>query len=261
VRTLRLTSPNMRGPDVAALQRAINRERTFWGETQIAAEGIYGQQTARAVMDAGYWLGALHSTLAKHEATTGLQRIILHPGSRNWMERKRGRERRAARARKLEGPLLHTLEWAAAKVGISESPPNSNRGPQIDVWQRDFGALGEPWCGFFVAEALKQGAGLILPQGCGYTPNLLAWASAGINGFERLAHWDTRQPGDLVLFKWPGVSGDPCDHVGILRGDNLHTIEGNTSKGDGSQNDGGIVAIRNRGPQFVVGCARPRYKR
>jgi hypothetical protein len=39
-----------------------------------------------------------------------------------------------------------------------------------------------------------------------------------------------RKPGDLILFKWPGVSSAPCDHVGMLDHDRVHTIEGNTSR-------------------------------
>jgi cell wall-associated NlpC family hydrolase len=69
-----------------------------------------------------------------------------------------------------------------------------------------------------------------------------------------------RKPGDFVFFKWPGVSHDFCDHVGIYAG-NGQTIEGNTSSGtSGSQNNGGGVFVRVRGFANVVAVVRPTYR-
>ena len=119
---------------------------------------------------------------------------------------------------------------------------------------------GQPWCGAFVGYALRHRAGIPVPAGIVYTPNIANYARARTGGFSGLHSWGDRKPGDLVLFKFPGVSHDPVDHVGILDADGRHTIEGNTSTGAGSQNNGGVVARRDRNGDAVVGCARPRYE-
>jgi cell wall-associated NlpC family hydrolase len=74
-----------------------------------------------------------------------------------------------------------------------------------------------------------------------------------------------RKPGDWIYYKFPGVSHDACDHVGLYIGENK-TIEGNTSPGlQGSQNNGGVVALKefgvNRSLTQVVACVRPTYHR
>jgi hypothetical protein len=45
---------------------------------------------------------------------------------------------------------------AARHVGVTESPPGSNRGPWIDRWQRRWGLLGQPWCGMFVSAVYAE---------------------------------------------------------------------------------------------------------
>ena len=51
----------------------------------------------------------------------------------------------AARTPKPSGRRA-AVAWAAARVGITERPAGSNRGPQIDAWQRTFGFRAVPWC-------------------------------------------------------------------------------------------------------------------
>jgi hypothetical protein len=149
------------------------------------------------------------------------------------------------------------LDWARSKVGVREEPPGSGRGPEIDEWQQACGLLGYPWCGAFVAAALRA-AGLSVPWEIVWIPTLLAWARAGVHGFSFHA-WDDRAAGDLVLFKF-GATEREVDHVGLLDVDLAHTIEGNTSiDGDGTQHCGGVVARRARGGSTVVGCARPTW--
>jgi hypothetical protein len=131
----------------------------------------------------------------------------------------------------------------------------------VSSWLRDFGMDGEPWCGAFVGYALRRVAGIQVPNGAVYTPNIIDCARAKTGGFEGWYPWARRRPGDLVLLKWPGISWEPCDHVGILDEDGVHTIEGNTSPDSGgSQNDGGGVYRRRRDAAVIVGCARPRYR-
>lgn len=148
------------------------------------------------------------------------------------------------------------LEWARSKIGVREEPPGSRRGPEIDEWLRACGLLAYPWCGAFVAAALRAG-GLDSPREIVWTPTLLAWARAGEHGF-RLRTWDERAPGDLVLFSF-GAEGREVNHVGLLDFDRAHTIEGNTTDGLGAQVDGGVVARRDRAGSGVVACARPSW--
>ncbi len=140
---------------------------------------------------------------------------------------------------------------------MCESPPGSGRGPEIDEWQKACCVLGYPWCGAFVAAALRV-AGLSVPWQIVWTPLLLEWARKGEHGF-RFHHWAERAAGDLVLFKFGGSERE-VDHVGLLDIDLRHTIEGNTSAdGTGAQGSGGVVARRDRAGTGAVGCARPRW--
>jgi hypothetical protein len=260
-RKLQLTSPLLSGPDVRDLQKALNR--FYRGHLRIAAkvgvDGQYGPQTDHETRRVAYLLG-----VGRHHnhgrIGTYAQRIIEDPRLRGPILRIRSRKRiKEARKHAHTGDAV--LAWERSKVGITESPANSNRGAEISKWQRDVAGIdGQPWCGAFQGYALKHIAGIVISGGVVYTPNIISYAKSGTGGFASWHSWKDRKPGDLILFKWPGVSSAPCDHVGMLDHDREHTIEGNTSSGDsGSQNNGGGVYRRNRGPEFVVGCARPRY--
>jgi hypothetical protein len=256
-RDLFLCTPHKSGPDVKALQPALNKRLRARGFDPIGVDGDYGADTATAVRRVGYMLGALESTLAEG-APVGLQQMILDPDCRN----KAQLARAAARAKELaeRGDVVdRVLAWCESKIGMTESPAGSNRGPEIDRWQKEFGLSGDFWCGAFVGYPLRKVAAIPLPRSVVYTPSIISLAKTRTGGFEGWHPWSERARGDLVLFKFPGVSRDPCDHVGIYAGQDL-TIEGNTCKGDGSQNNGGGVYKRKRPPGEIVGCARPRYQ-
>jgi hypothetical protein len=252
MRALRLTSPLAHGDDVRKLQQALNAR----GHGTVAVDGQYGPNTDHLARHVGYLLGLnVGPTLSPY-----VQRRIINPKIRNPIQRARARARLKA-YQSGKGKVERVLAWERARVGIVEHPANSNRGPQISQWQRDVAGIdGQPWCGAFQGYALKHVAGIPIPGGVVYTPNIISYAKTATGGFASWHPWGGRKPGDLILFKWPGVSNAACDHVGILDSDGQHTIEGNTSSDDGgSQNNGGGVYRRERGPRFVVGCARPRY--
>lgn len=155
------------------------------------------------------------------------------------------------------------LAWGRSKVGVVENPANSNKGLLITQWEIDSGypgvahALqGVPWCQCFAnAIAVHGGA----PQlHTGYTPAVLA----GIGDFNRISLNDAI-PGDFIFFKWPGVSGNTCDHVGTLLSKTASTVtcvEGNTSPTSaGSQNNGGGVWIVTRSRSLVAGAVSVPY--
>lgn len=147
-----------------------------------------------------------------------------------------------------------------AREGVHEMPAGSNSGPHITQWIRNGGGQpGWPWCQYFANRCLVSGG---LPQiKDGYTPDFITFARRGDHGL-KLVTFAAIVPGDLIYYKWPGVSNDSCDHVGIYVGHN-QDVEGNTSPGHGgSQNNGGGVYLRDLDSQrrpFIVAVVRPPY--
>ena len=171
---------------------------------------------------------------------------------------------RAARLRKkIRGVSgrSKTIRWALSRVGVVEHPPYSNSGPYISDWIRMGG--GEPgyaWCQYFCNAGLKVGGGEQLMSG--YTVQVVEWARQRMHGL-KIVSFAQAQPGDFVYFKFPGVSGDECDHVGLFlshQDGTVTCVEGNTSPGNGgSQNNGGGVFKRTRSASLVAYIVRPTY--
>jgi hypothetical protein len=135
------------------------------------------------------------------------------------------------------------VKRALNKVGVKESPPDSNKCFASD-W---YGMIG-PWCAMFVTwaydpcgcEATKQGSRWA------YVPYIVSDAKAGRNSLKVV----TGDPikGDLACFDWD--NDGEHDHVGIItanakRGGAIPTVEGNTSA-SGSQSNGGQVLKKTR---------------
>lgn len=284
-RALVVVDPPMQGRDVANLQRAIRarlKARGLADDIPVPTHGKFTEATALAAVEAQYFLGLRSDTYLRVDAkghrivTEGAQRIIRDPEGRTGDQLQRAKDRRAQIER---GPRYYeelarsfgggrgvadALGFAAAQVGIKERPAGSNAGPKIDDWVRAAGYTGPvPWCGCFVnacvmAAGVPSGAGWI-----GYTPAIIRHAKNGTGGWS----WHSvGRPGDLALFDTPG--GDPAVHVEIVRqrlsDTRYSTYGGNTSAGDGSQSDGGMVARRDDratvGAFRIVGFARPPYK-
>ena len=122
------------------------------------------------------------------------------------------------------------------EIGVKEDPPNTNRGPRVDQYEKSCGIHGEPWCGCFQRWSLDQlGYKGPLPPNPAYVPSWVAWAKhEGLT----VSH---PEPGDLVCFDWnhDGIG----DHIGLVEAW-PYTIEGNTS--ESSQSNGGEVMERVR---------------
>lgn len=258
-RVLRLVSPAMTGPDVQALQCALNKRARPRDLATIDVDGEYGPATAGLYRIVGYQLGLLDTTLDRG-ATIEAQRIVIDPGRRSKAQLAR------AKRRTHEGPGA-AIRWALAQVGTKEQPANSNRGPRIDKWQAKFGIEGSAWCGAYAGYALKVHGGVPISDRVVYCPSIEADAKLGVGGWEKFIPADRASEakcGDAVLFDFSVPATEP-EHVGLLvepvRGGQLHTVEGNTSGGPGgSQSNGGMVAARrDRGIGSVVGFARPRW--
>jgi hypothetical protein len=148
---------------------------------------------------------------------------------------------------------LRALARAKRFVGVTEKPPGSNCGPQIDQWNlQAAGTTGVYWCCSFLHGVFRD-VGYILPGGASVGILLTAARSKG---------WVVSRPlrGDLVCFEFGEGAYRYDDHIGIVervlavRWANgtftgwIQTIEGNTSAQGktGSQSNGGGVFRRRR---------------
>jgi hypothetical protein len=251
----------MEGRDVAFFQRALNERYERWDvDFTVDVDGAFGSSTREATKTVLHGLGIAQQQM-EHGVTPELRLKVRNPDRRNHAELARARERRdwLRRLRRLHeghGPQA-AIAYARKQVGVTESPPNSNRGRLIDHWQRMCHISGAPWCGAFVNACLVA-AGFPSEPGLRYCPWIESHARSGQGGWS----WhriDRARPGDLVLY-----GRAIAQHVAIYVG-NGQTIEGNTSSGPGgSQDNGGGVFRRRRNfgdPGFPArGVARPPYR-
>jgi hypothetical protein len=286
-RVLVVVDPPLEGRDVANLQRAVHKRlkaRGLADDVPVPTHGKFTLATALACLEAQYFLGLRSDTFLRQDAhgnrivTEGAQRILRQPELRDGRQLQRAKDRHAQieRGPRFYEELAHelgltghgvkdALAFAMAQVGIKEQPPGSNAGPKIDDWCRAAGYTDPvPWCGCFVNACLMAGG---LPSGAGwigYTPAILERAQS------QTAGWSFHQegmPGDLALFDTPG--GDPVVHVEIVRmrisDTRYSTVGGNTSSGNGSPNDGGMVAMHDDrstvGHFRIIGFARAPWKK
>lgn len=120
------------------------------------------------------------------------------------------------------GGSIVSIAAQLAAAGIAEAPPGSNRGPGVDVFTD---GNAEAWCADFVSWVLRAAGqpfsgGLSSGWRIAWTGDVRSWFVARAAYRDRLSA--DPQPGDVVWFEH--------GHVGIVervRGDDLHTIEGN----------------------------------
>lgn len=145
---------------------------------------------------------------------------------------------------------------AAAEVGVTESPANSNCVKYNDwYYGRQVRGAAYPWCAAFVSWVLAQ-------AGAGHLAARSASCPAIKSDAQRRgtyhAGFDGIAPGDLVLYQFDR-DADP-DHIGIVErvsGSSIVAIEGNTSLT--SNDNGGAVMRRTRSKGLIMGYVRPTY--
>lgn len=160
--------------------------------------------------------------------------------------------------------LSKVIEVSRGELGVTESPPGSNR---VKYWEDyDPGYQGLPWCVAFLWWCFAQAGERMAFFGGGKTAScgtLLRWyKEQGLTVPE-----DQVQPGDIVILDFSGRKKD-TQHCGIVTKvwwgpyglDRIETIEGNTANGSGSQSDGGCVCEKMRYPSQITGICRPQYK-
>jgi hypothetical protein len=233
VKTLKLTSPYMRGDDVTKMQRALVQKHYL----NDAVDGVYGPLSAQAAHRAKYWLG-----YTKVDQTAGDVLYAYLTGARKPTEamtkRAAARKQQAA-----EVPIRQkALDWLTTKIGDKEQPPNSNRISWASEW---YGLIG-PWCAMAVTRAYVEAGSQAFKrtQRYAYCPYIVNDAHAGANN---LALTTDPKPGDLVLFDWE--RNKVSDHVGLFvkwisKPTQFETVEGNTAVGNDS--NGGEVMRRKR---------------
>jgi hypothetical protein len=249
--TLALTSPHMTGDIVTQLQKDLNTRLDAWDVPfHVDVDGDYGQQsrdTARSVL---YGLGVDIST-EDFDGVDQNDRLKVRRGYPYLSEPEKARhaQRDDWRARFADrfggGTVKVALDFARNHIGVTEHPAGSNRGPDIDPWERACGVIAAPWCGCF-ANACLVAAGFPNLFWLRYCPSIEAKAKSSEGGWAWISSSSGCQPGDLVLY-----GSSIASHVGLVEtvggGRDTATIEGNTSNGPGgSQSNGGIVARRRR---------------
>ena len=146
------------------------------------------------------------------------------------------------------------INIAKKYVGVCEDPPNSNKVVfNTKFYGREVSGANYPWCCAFIWCVFNE-AGIDIKRTASCMM-LGDWFKQ-----EGKYHKDNPQVGDIVFFKFSG-SSRWTNHVGLVievNGNTLTTIEGNTSSDNkGSQNNGGMVAIRTRKiNSSVVGFGR-----
>lgn len=157
--------------------------------------------------------------------------------------------------------LNKVIELARADIGYTESPANSNM-TKFGEW---YGMNGQPWCVMALAFWFNEAGERMAFFGGGKTAScsiLLRWYREQ----ELTVDKQNVQAGDIVILNFSGtVEPQHCGlvtHVERSGGSILYikTIEGNTTSGDTSQDNGGMVCEKVRYPRQVVGVCRPQYQ-
>jgi hypothetical protein len=146
------------------------------------------------------------------------------------------------------------IDAAAADVGYQEGPGNDSK---QGAW---YGLNGNPWCDMAVSYWADRSGNADAVGKFAYCPD-------HVDFFRGRGEWvggdEDAHRGDIVFYDWDGDG--VADHVGVVvedsgAGQDVHTIEGNTSAGDGgSQGNGDGCYRRQRSRGSVLGFGRPAY--
>ena len=126
-------------------------------------------------------------------------------------------------------------------------------------YKEDYGKnfQGQPWCAMFVTECVKRAVGIEIQETI--MPHF-AYCPDGVSFFKKAGKWIEKNPkeGDIIFFK--DASGVSC-HVGYVYGadgENVYTVEGNTSSKSGVIPNGGAVAMKSYDKNYsrILGYGR-----
>jgi peptidoglycan hydrolase-like protein with peptidoglycan-binding domain len=246
--------PGSRGKRVRDLQQAL---RDHYHQ-KLKVDGEYGPKTAGAIRRFQLHRPPLEvdgvvGQKTWHAIRTHVQKVD------GWRKVRRNESKGAKRA---------VTEALKRFKNLHEQPGHDNYADWMPALFSKFGwHSGYAWCQYGANTILVLGGGPVIPSG--YTPAVLQYARNRQYGL-KVVGLDDRQRGDFLYYKWPGVSNDTCDHVGVDEGRrpilrflmSPYDFEANTSPGtSGSQNNGGGWYERlyaSRRP-FLVARVRPTY--
>lgn len=161
--------------------------------------------------------------------------------------------------------LQSVIDLAVSQLGNTEYPANSNHiFYNNEYYGADVSGSGYKWCVTFLwwlfYHANESKAFFNGGKTASCTKLMELYKAEG-----RFITGGIYQVGDLPIFNFSG-SMDP-EHCGIIIEANTtetiyyKTIEGNTTPGEeGSQDNGGCVALKTRYPRNIIGVCRPNYK-
>ena len=160
------------------------------------------------------------------------------------------------KAEREEKTVRAVLYAAASQVGITESPPGSNKVKYNTAYYgREVSGKAYPWCMAFVWWVFREaGFSLFKTASCSAFVGQYKTKSPG-----QIVRANYR-PGDIVFFDFTGKR-TKTEHVGIVESvaadGTLTTIEGNT----GTTNDanGGAVMRRSRKENVITCAVRPEF--
>ena len=215
---------------VLALQRRLNR----CGCGPLKEDGLFGQRTAAAVR---LFQARFPDASGQPLEVDGIV------GPLTWGALFRAAKPAAPRP-PADALLRAALDEAAARVGVMEVPPGSNRGPEVDAYLRCVGL--EPaghayaWCAAFVYTCFNEAAMRLGRKNpvVRIAGVLEHWRLAGKAGVPRItaakAFVDPTivRPGQIFIIDVNAPGGD--GHTGLVAGveaGRLLTIEGNTNDG------------------------------
>lgn len=150
-----------------------------------------------------------------------------------------------------------TIVMARQQLGTTEFPSGSNR----TKYGAAYGLDGHPWCVMFLWWVFRAaGAEALFCFG-----EKTASCTVLRNRYQARGRWYTSgaKPGDIAILNFSGTNEpEHCGIVvGVLGDGSIETVEGNTSPGsEGSQNNGGCVALKNRRGAQVLGFCRPDWQ-
>jgi hypothetical protein len=273
VDTFKLVTPNMSSSAIGAFQGLLNERFKAWQiDIHVDDDEQYGGDTDHAARQVCHGLG-LSPNSYRDGMTPGVRTKIRHPDRRTAAEVAVGEQRKDWRAalrkavQAAEAGPKKAIAYGRAHVGVSEDPPNSNRGPLIDKWNRAVNTPPGPmafWCGAFVNACLHAG-GLLDEPFLASCPQTETTARGGTQGWSWHAKLADGKPGDLVLYTEPSM-GSVAAHVElIVTVSPFDVLGGNTSANPASGNptNGGCVAENRRDPNNpglkFKGYARPPW--
>ena len=158
--------------------------------------------------------------------------------------------------------LEKVVEVAKSQVGITEYPPDSNHVLyNAEYYGQDVSGDDYPWCVTFLWWIFKTANEQKAFFGGAKTASCTILMQWYVEQTQTVPVSEI-QPGDILILNFKGTkSPQHCGYVIETNGSYYTTIEGNTTNGSGSQDNGGMVCEKRRYPYQVVKVCRPKYSK